>query len=253
MSDDVDELAPHGRDEFGKPLAPYGYRQDGVPKKSNRGRAPAPPKKSEAAAAASPVSSEGDKGKRAAQKQALRELSDMLLTPAALATSSPMFARKWGERRQMAAQGSVIIVGAHVDPIADVLTGLAVDKPGLLGWLEKTGDALPYLAAFKVAGQLAKSLVSNWQNPSPQLAGAARKMGPLRAVQFAREIERQAAEAGLTEDMIEQMMSGGSVDDDQEQEPYRQGDVEDEPHGAVRVEPTAENGWAEYAYASDVA
>ena len=38
MADGKDELAPHGRDETGKPLTPFGVKVDGTPKLSNRGR-----------------------------------------------------------------------------------------------------------------------------------------------------------------------------------------------------------------------
>lgn len=234
MADDIDPAAPHGRDDDGVPLAPYGLRKDGVPKLSNRGRAasttaPAPKKKAEKNEPARPAA-----GTPASQKRALIDLADMLLTPIALAATNPVVERRMGERNACAVAGSVIIVNAYLDPLADALVQLAADKPGMLSWLERTDDAMPYMALLRVGGQMAKALYSNFRAPDPRLAKAAGKYGHMRALQLAAEIEAEAAEYGVTDDAIEQVRRHQTAMDEQQHQ-----------------EPSEANGWLEFGAADD--
>jgi hypothetical protein len=241
--DDVDPAAPHGRDDQGVPHAPYGYKADGTPRLSNRGRtagaakktAAAPPKKEKRNAPTGPAPGSAD-----AQKRALLELADTLLMPAALMTTSPLAEKRLGEKRAMAAAGSVIIVQAYAEQTADVVVRLAADRPGMLAWLERADDAMPWLALLRVGAQLGKALYSNFREPDPRLASAAAKFGHLRAVQMAQAIEEEAAAYGITDAAIEEVraqqaaaMAGG------EQER-----AEDSPG---RQAPSEENGWREFA------
>jgi hypothetical protein len=57
---EVDNDAPHGRDEDGAPLAPYGLTRDGKPKRSPAGRKPAAADKARVTAAAQDQAPEGN-------------------------------------------------------------------------------------------------------------------------------------------------------------------------------------------------
>jgi hypothetical protein len=240
MPENDDVEAPHGRDEQGVPLAPFGYRGDGRPRLSNRGRKAGPAAPKQAAAPPKKATRNETSGPRpgtpAAQKQALLELVDTVLMPAALFATSPVAEKRMGERRATAAAGSVVIVQTYAEPLADAVVQLAVDRPGMLGWLERTNDVMPYLALLRVGAQMAKALYANYREPSPVLARAAAKYGHMRAVQMAQAIEREAAEYGITDDLIEQVRT--------QQAPAEPEWAHD---GPVRQEPTEENGWLEYA------
>jgi hypothetical protein len=219
-----DPDAPHGRDEDGKPLAPYGYRQDGRPKLSNRGRQPAPPKKADKKK--EQPKKPAAAGSSAAQKQALVDFADTLLVPAAIGLSAPPTVAKLGEQRAMAAAGSVFIVKAHVDPVADALVAIAAERPGMLSWLDTVSDKMPWIMLLKSLGDMGKALWGNWKKPDPRLAAAATQYGVMRSLQMAAAIEQEAAEMGLFDQ---------EVTDVQEQ---------------ARQEPSEANGWTEFASAA---
>lgn len=199
MPESVDPVAPHGRDADGVPLHPYGFRRDGVPKLSNRGRkVAAPPKKAAANTKAGPGAAT-----RRQQKQALMEIADMLLTPAAGIATAPPLRKKLGEKRADAVAGSVVIVGSFAEDIADFTVHMAESRPGLLSWMDRMDDKLPLVMGAKILVGMGKALAQNWVQPDPQLAAAARKVAPLRAAQFAASISDQYAQfvqAGLIED-----------------------------------------------------
>ena len=201
MSDDVDQDAPHGRGEDGKPLAPYGLRKDGKPRLSNRGRtAAAPGKKTSPNAKAAPAP-----GSKKAQKQGLLELADMILTPTAAAVTAPPIRRQLGDRRGDALAGSVMILGAFADQAADLAIAVAEDRPGLLSWMDRMDDKVTLIMGAKLVLGLGRALYGNWQNPDPKLAQAAAQIAPLRAAQFAASISDQYeryVEAGLIEDPV---------------------------------------------------
>lgn len=234
MADDFeDPKAPHGRDGDGVPLAPYGLKADGTPRLSNRGRkpgatAPAPKKKAE-----KNESAKAAPGTPAAQKAALIDLADTILTPVALAATNPAIERKMGQEKACAVAGSVVIVQAYLDPLSDAVVQLAADKPGMLGWLERADDVMPYMALLRVGGQMAKALYSNFRHPDKRLAKAAAKYGHMRALQLAQQIEEQAAEFGLTDDAIEEI----------------RGEQLAAARGTERHDPSEANGWTEFGAA----
>lgn len=239
-----DELAPHGRDHEGVPLAPYGLKKDGNPRKSRSGRsaasgtAPAPAKK-----ATPNTKAQHSAGSRAAQKQGLIDLADMLLTPASMAASAPPLRRKYGDKRADAIAGSVVIVESFVPDIAEFATVVGESRPGLLAWMDTVEDKLPLIMGAKIAVGLGKALWGNWQNPNPELAKAAARRGPVRAAQFAMRVSEDYEKfvaAGLIQDMeIDAELRGDAEERDQEEEEFGPLDV--------RQEPTEENGWREFA------
>lgn len=227
MPDTIDPAAPHGRGADGEPLAPYGYKADGTPRLSNRGRKAgpaAPPKKATKNTAAAPA-----RGSREQVQAQLVELGRMLTTPAAAAVSTKQARARLGERRADQLAGTVVILEAHLEPAAAAYMTMAEEKPGLLAFIDKMDDKLPYLALAQVGIQIGKAVVANWVNPSRQLAAAAAKLAPLRAAQYAAAVEAQAAAYGVQDQEIAE-----------ETERARQ-----RPETVEQV-PSEENGWTEF-------
>lgn len=194
----MNDEAPHGRGEDGKPLAPYGYLKDGVtPRKSNRGARPGQRGNGNGARARRPgvkASSPSD----AQRKDQLCALGEMaIISPLAAASFSPVVAKKFGQKQADALAGDAVILTQFLPHIADGLIVLAQSKPGALAWLDQVEDKAPYLLLANVGVQVAKALVSNHLDPNPRLAKAGRLQAAMRAEQLAAAIEQQAAEMGI--------------------------------------------------------
>lgn len=195
----MNDEAPHGRDESGKPLAPYGYLKDGTtPRKSNRGARPGQRGNGNGARARRPgvkASSPTD----AQRKEQLCALGEMaIISPLAAASFSPAVAKKFGQKQADALAGDAVILTQYLPHIADGLIVLAQSKPGALTWLDQVEDKAPYLLLANVGIQVAKALVSNHLDPNPRLAKAGRLQAAMRAEQLAAAIEQQAAEMGIS-------------------------------------------------------
>jgi hypothetical protein len=195
----ADEVAPHGRDEGGKPLAPYGYLKDGVtPRKGNRGARPGQRGNGNRASARRPgvkASSPTD----AQRKEQLCALGEMaIITPLAAASFSPAVVKRIGQKQTDALAGDAVILTEFLPQIADGLIVLDQSKPGLLKWLDQVEDKAPYLLLANLGIQIGRAIVSNHMDPNPRLAKAGRLQAAMRAEQFAMYIEAQAAEMGVS-------------------------------------------------------
>ncbi|MFV6033155.1 hypothetical protein [Streptomyces sp. NPDC056264] len=189
---DLDEAAPHGRDDQGVPLAPFGHRADGRPKLSNRGRTAKAPQKRPAAARSSSRSRSHEQ-----TKAQLTELVSMFTTPIAAATLSPAVKKRLGEKHATALAGDMVIVEAYADPLADAVIQLSQTKPGVLAWMDQVEEKAPYLALLQVGAQMAKAIIGNHMHPDERLASAGRRLAPVRAARYAAAIQEEAEALGV--------------------------------------------------------
>jgi hypothetical protein len=202
VAEDVDEQAPHGRDENGTPKAPFGYKANGDPRLSNRGRPPAnagpkvaaPQKKSTGA-----KTSGTKKPARTAKetKDQLLGLADMVLMPLAAAGLAPAVRARIGERQGDALAGDAVILQAVAPDIVDGVMAYAERKPGLLAWMDRAEDAAPAFMLAKAIGQAAVAIGRNHMQPSRELAAGARSMVNAKALEYARamaDMELQMAQ-----------------------------------------------------------
>ncbi len=195
----VDPEAPHGRDEDGVPLAPYGYKVDGSPRKSNRGAAPGQrgnggPTVAETGAGGPPVMSKVDKQRRSALLGLLESCVTLPLVGAAM---SPWVERRIGQKQAMAVAGDAVIIATYAPALADGLVMAAQAKPALLSWLDTIEDKAPFIMLAQAGLQVAKALVGNHVEPDPRLAQAGVTLARVRALQFAAQIEQEAAAMGI--------------------------------------------------------
>lgn len=192
-------VAPHGRDEAGRPLAPYGHKADGNPK-IKAGRPANSERPARAAAPKKPRTSTAKKNSGRSLRQtheALVGLADMVTMPLVGAAHSPIVAKRLGERQAAALAGDAVIVQSFAPHLADALITLSETKPGVLAFLDTMEEKAPYFMLAQVGVQMTKALISNHMEPDPRLAAAGTTMAQMRTAQLADEIERQAAAMGV--------------------------------------------------------
>ncbi len=190
-------IAPHGRDENGKPNAPYGLKLDGTPKLSNRGAKPgqrgnggsATPK------AKRPVGQSLSDVKR---KEMLVSLADMLVvTPLASISASPILAKKIGANQTDALAGDAVIVSHFMPDLAESLIVLSQTKPSVLSWMDTVEEKAPYLMLMQVGLQMTKAFIGNHMSPDRELADAGRSLARIKAAQMAAAVQAEADAMGL--------------------------------------------------------
>jgi hypothetical protein len=200
MAEEVDERAPHGRDEQGMPLAPYGYKANGDPRLSNRGRSAAnagpkvaaPPKKPASGGGGKPASKKART--RAETREKLLGLADLLTTPLAAASQSVWVRERLGEKQAVALAGDAVILDACAGDIVDGVIAYADHKPGLLAWMDKAEELAPSWALIQALGKVTVALAKNHASPDPKLAAGARSMLGVKALAHAREMQRIESE-----------------------------------------------------------
>ncbi|MER7953058.1 hypothetical protein ABTY59_37335 [Streptomyces sp. NPDC096079] len=204
MADDIDEQAPHGRDENGTPYAPYGYKANGDPKLSNRGRpaanagpkVAAPPKKAGAPAAKSAAKTSSAKKGRSEEETRgmLLGLAQMVITPLAAAGVNPAVRKRIGNRQGDALAGDAVILHAAAPGLVDGVMAYAKHKPGVLAWMDKAEDLAPSFLLIQELGKLGAALAKNHMAPDQSLAAGARSLVNVAALQHARALREMEAE-----------------------------------------------------------
>lgn len=197
--EDEKKVAPHGRDESGKPLTPFGVNIDGSPRKSNRGarpgqRAGGGRSRGRSPRVGSKVKSPTDEQRR----EMLLGLGEMVITgPLAALSMSPLVAKRFGKQQADALAGDAVILTQYMPGIAEGLIVLSQSKPGALAWLDQVEEKAPYLLLANVGVQVAKALVGNHLNPNPDLARAGRLQLAMNQQAMIANIEAAAAEMGI--------------------------------------------------------
>jgi hypothetical protein len=188
MSTDESVLAPHGRDDDGKPLTPYGLKVDGNPRKSRRGAAPG--SKGNTGSSRTSSASKGatrlsmsDRDRKAALIQYGALISQGLI---GTSMARPVV-KKFGQKQADALACDGLVLGQASDALADGLIHLAQYKPGVLAWMDKADEASPYLQLAMVGAQIGAALVRNHMNPDVRMAKAARDQLTGQAEEMAQQ------------------------------------------------------------------
>lgn len=211
---EVDNDAPHGRDEGGQPLAPYGLTKDGKPKRTAAGRKPAAEDKPRVAADGPQSPAEAPKGKGKASQEleprkyapAISEtLETIWLGGTVLGTAGPDLpvVGSMVPGVQLQAQAAVILV--YKDSIAGALDLCAQHNAmarrlaekcqgGGAGWaLNAAFMMLPVVSAsLQVWGKQERETDPQTGQPLPTLA---EKMAEQNAVAFRDYMEKLAKQA----------------------------------------------------------
>jgi hypothetical protein len=197
---DESKAAPHGRNEDGTPKTPYGVNLDGTPRKSNRGARPG--QRGNSGRRKSPrAASQSTNATDEQRKMMLCQLGEAAITtPLAGLSMHPFVAKRFGKDQADALAGDAVLLNQFMPHIADGLIVLSQSKPGALAWLDQVEEKAPFLMLAQVGVHLAKALVNNHMNPNPNLARAGRLQAMMNQEAMVREIERQAAEMGISLD-----------------------------------------------------
>lgn len=202
-----DETAPHGYEDDGvTPKAPYGLKVDGTPRKSRRGATAgsrgntAPAKKG-----STPRRSATDVQRKSMFIDLTANLVEM---PLIAASRAKPLVRKIGEAQANALAGDAYIIHQLAGPFFDGLNVYSQTNPKALSWLDVVEEKAPILQLAMVGIQLVKAIAANHISPNPEMAEAGRQTAQNAAEEMMAEVERRAAEAGMSpEDFMNSQMT----------------------------------------------
>jgi len=193
-----DEKAPHGYEDDGvTPKTPYGIKVDGTPRKSRRGATAG-----SRGNTASPAKKTSAPRKSATDVQRKSMFVDMttnfVVMPLIAASRATPVVRKIGQNQANALAGDGYIISQLAGPIFDGLNVYSQTNPKALSWLDTVEEKAPILQLAMVGIQLIKAIAANHITPNPEMAEAGRQTVKNAAEQMMAEVERMAAEAGMT-------------------------------------------------------
>lgn len=203
-----DETAPHGYEDDGvTPKAPYGLKVDGTPRKSRRGATAG--SRGNTAATSKKVSTPRRSATDVQRKSMFIDLTANLVEmPLIAASRATPLIRKIGETQANALAGDAYIIHQLAGPLFDGLNVYSQSNPKALSWLDTVEEKAPVLQLAMVGIQLIKAIAANHISPNAEMADAGRQTAQNAADEMMAEVERRAAEAGMTpEDFMNTQMA----------------------------------------------
>lgn len=193
-----DEKAPHGYEEDGvTPKAPYGLKVDGTPRKSRRGATAG-----SRGNTASPTKKSSPPRRNATDIQRKSMFIDLTANlvemPLIAASRAKPVVRRIGEAQANALAGDAYIIHQLAGPLFDGLNVYSQSNPKALSWLDSVEEKAPVLQLAMVGIQLVKAIAANHISPNPDMAEAGRQQVQSAAEEMMAEVERRAAEAGVS-------------------------------------------------------
>lgn len=195
-----DERAPHGYEEDGvTPKAPFGLKVDGTPRKSRRGATAG--SKGNTASPTKKTATRRVSATDAQRKSMFIDLtSNLVEMPLIAASRAKPVIKRIGQTQADALAGDAYIVHQLAGPFFDGLNVYSQTNPRALSWMDTVEEKAPILQLAMVGIQLIKAIAANHISPNPDMAEAGREQAAESAAQMMADVERMAAEAGVTPD-----------------------------------------------------
>lgn len=192
-----DVKAIHGYEEDGvTPKAPYGLKVDGTPRKSRRG-ATAGTRGNVASTKKSPPPRRSATDVQ--RKSMFIDLtSNLIEMPLIAASRAKPVVRRMGDVQANALAGDAYIIHQLAGPFFDGLNVYSQSNPKALSWLDAVEEKAPILQLAMVGIQLVKAIAANHISPNADMAEAGRQQVQTAAEEMMAEVERRAAEAGVS-------------------------------------------------------